>query len=146
MYKCHVDGGCAMSAVSCTIVGDVVVVYFCVWEPRVFKIDVAILRGHPDSAMSMQTALWVVKQCRHMDWVSRHEVLARLAAHRPRIHARIVKLMGPDEALDGTWSGVVLSPGCTVIAKNGYVKAKHVQKTLHSYFRMRRNRHRAHRR
>ena len=107
-----------------------------------FKIDFAIVREHPDSAMSTQTALWVVKQCRKMDWVSRHELLARLAVTRPRIHAKAMGLLGPDEALNGTFSGVVLCRGCVVIAKNGKVKAKYTQKTLYSYFKLKRNRHR----
>jgi len=51
------------------------------------------------------TGEWAAAHCLKMDWVARHDFLARLQQTHPQVHASAMLCLGPDQALGGSQGG-----------------------------------------
>ena len=77
------------------------------------------------------TALWCARQLRKMDWQTRHLHLKAILDHRPSLHSKVIAVMGPDEILPGSCTGVQPSDGLII----GKDKQRSHQLTLDLFFR-----------
>ena len=84
--------------------------------------------------MSVAYAL-LLRQLQNMDWVSRHYYVGRIEKNRPALYDKVVELLAPDELLAGKGGAVKWPTSVRIIAKDGKVKKKNTQVTLHRYFR-----------
>ncbi len=86
----------------------------------------------PRDMARVETAKWAQRQLIRMDWGSRHAHLDSIKRTKPELYAMIVKLMSPDEHLEGKATGISVSAKTPIVLKD---RPKHRQVTLHRYFR-----------
>ena len=86
------------------------------------------------------TAEFAAAQLRTLDWILRHQILARLSVSRPALHKRVLKLMTPDECLDGQDFTSPLSEHSLIIMTDRKPESKLVQTRITKYFKHRRRR------
>ena len=83
------------------------------------------------------TEVWLVRQLRQLDWVTRHHHMLGFRIYRPSLHAKVCCLMTPDELIDGTGGAKMMRSCVTIISKNKRKQLKQKQlkqTTLHRYF------------
>ena len=80
------------------------------------------------------TAEFAASQLRSVDWVTRHELLARLHRRRPGVHARILHLMTPDECLNGKDSMTELPEYTVIVMADRKPEHKLVQTKITKFF------------
>ena len=83
------------------------------------------------------TEVWLVRQLRQLDWVTRHHHMSGFKIHRPRLHAKVCCLMAPDELIDGTGGAKMWRSCVRIISKNGCKRKQLKQTTLHRFFYIR---------
>ena len=86
------------------------------------------------------TAEYAAAQLRSLDWILRHRILARLSVSRPALHKRVLKLMTPDECLDGQDFTSPLSEHSLIIMTDRKPDNKFMQTRITKYFKHRRRR------
>ena len=86
------------------------------------------------------TVEYAATQLRRMDWIIRHKWMARLQVKKPKVYDEILKIMTPDEMLDGKDTMPALAENTVIVMKNR-PKMKHlVQTKLTKYFKLIRRR------